>query len=266
MTGASGGDVWVVSATDTIFHAKGYLGGKVEWLRAPSPLEEFSIVPIHSAWTGPAGELRLGARTYNLFDEEGNFGPGNQFERVTADGGGIGWRGSSGTATIHAIWGATSDDVWIAGDNSETASWQLGLTMHGTRKAGSEGPLAWVEVDSQASVVLASIWGSSTADVWCVGDKGTIRHHSAGALRWDIVTSPTKNALHAIWGSAGNDVWAVGDDGTILHWDGVTWTPSVAAFPVGRRRPDLYGVWGSSADDVWIVGDGIALHHTGGGP
>ena len=60
-------------------------------------------------------------------------------------------------------------------------------------------------------------------------------------------------------------VWAVGDAGTILHYDGTRWSPSLAAFPVGKKRPDLLGVWGSSPSDVWIVGDGIALHATTAG-
>jgi len=108
------------------------------------------------------------------------------------------------------------------------------------------------------------VWGSSASDVWAVGDKGTIRHIAAGDTQWEIVTSPTKEPLHGLWGSSPNDVWAVGDSGTILHWDGATWSPSVAALPVNKKKPHLYGIWGSGPDDVWIVGDGIALHHTGG--
>jgi hypothetical protein len=121
-----------------------------------------------------------------------------------------------------------------------------------------------VEDDGCLAVDLHAIWGTGANDVWAVGDKGTIRHiANANAVRWDIVPSPTSELLRAVWGSGPNDVWAVGDNGAIIHWDGKEWKPSVAAFQVNKKKPDLHGVWGSGPNDVWIVGDGVALHHTG---
>lgn len=254
-------EVWAVSSTDAILRSGGFAGGKATWEREPSPTDEWNVAPLYAIWGDAKGHLRLGARSYNLFEPNGDFGPGNQFVREAADGGAA-WVGVKGTATIHGIWGSSADDLWIVGDNSQWVSWQLGYTAHGTR---SGGELTWTEVDSQASVMLEGVWGSGPGDVWAVGDKGTIRHITAGAAQWAIVPSPTTEALHAIWGSGPGDIWAVGDEGTILHYDGKAWRPSVVAFPVGKKKPHLYGVWGSGPDDVWIVGDGIALHHTGGG-
>lgn len=263
LVGSGPGDVWAISATNTIFHSTGWNGTSAGWTLAPSPFrDEFSIMPITAAWAHATGELRLGGPSFLIEDDEGNFSTGNQFVKRDADGG-VRWKGIEGTATLDAIWGASPDDVWVAGDNSQVASWQLGMTMHGTRPAGAASELTWVEVDSQASVRLSAIWGSSASDVWAVGDNGTIRRIRAGAERWEIVASPTSEPLHAIWGSGPNDVWAVGDNGTILHWDGQAWRPALAAFPVNRRKPHLYGVWGAGPNDVWIVGATIALHHTG---
>ncbi len=263
VVGSGPNDVWAISATNTIFHSTGWNGTTATWTVAPSPFrDEFSIMPITAAWAHATGEVRLGGPSFLIEDEDGNLSPGNQFVKRIVDGG-VRWKGIDGTATLHAIWGASPDDLWVAGDNSQYAKWQLGMTMHGTRPAGSTGEHTWVEVDSQASVILSAIWGSSAGDAWAVGDKGTIRHITAGAARWDVVPSPTTEPLHAIWGAAANDIWAVGDNGTILHWDGAAWKPAVAAFPVNKKKPDLYGVWGASTNDVWIVGATIALHHTG---
>ena len=261
--GTGPNDVWAISATDTIFRSTGWNGGAATWTRMASPFaDEYTLIPISAAWAHASGEMRLGGPSVYFDDGQGNFAPHDQLVKTNVDGG-VGWKPVTGTATIHAIWGASPDDVWIAGDNSQMEKWQLGMTLHGTRPAGGKGDLTWVEVDSQASVILTGIWGSSASDVWAIGDKGTIRRFTAGAERWEIVPSPTTEPLRAIWGAAANDVWAVGDNGTILHWDGTTWKPAVAAFPVNRKKPDLHGVWGAGPNDVWIVGATLALHFTG---
>jgi hypothetical protein len=261
-----GNEVWALSATDTMYRTSTFAGAATQWTLVSSPFEDaYSIAPITAAWASPIGELRIGMPQFYMQDSEGNFSPANQFTRTTIDGG-LGWKGWPGTATINAIWGTAADDLWIAADNSSNVSWQLGVTMHGRAAPdGGAGALEWQPVDSQASVVFFSIWGTGANDIWAVGDKGTIRHiGSANADRWDIVASPTKESLRSVYGFGANDVWAVGENGTILHFDGKEWKESVAAFQVNRKKPDLHGVWGSGPNDVWIVGDGVALHHTGG--
>ena len=261
--GSGPNDVWAASATNVIFHTDGWKNGAATWERAPNGTDnEFNNAPIYAAWGDGKGELRFGGRPYDLYDPgEDMWGPGNQIVKTEVDGG-LGWAGEYGTATIYGYWG-TAEDLWIIGDNSTYVHWQLGLTLHGTR-ANKNERFVWTEVDSQSAVVLRGIWGSSAADVWAVGDRGTIRHITPGATQWEIVASPTNETLHAVWGAAANDVWAVGESGAIVHWDGASWKTSTAAFPVNKKRPHLYGVWGSGPNDVWIVGNGIALHYTGG--
>jgi hypothetical protein len=261
-------DVWVASSTDVIFHSKGFEtaaggSGKTTWERVENPFDQFNLAPVFAVWGTSQGDLRLGGGAYLLYEPNGDFGYGNQMVKTAQADGGLGWTGVKGTATVTGFWG-TADDLWLIGDNSNQVKWQLGLTMHGTRPAGSKGELTWKEVDSQSSVVLQSMWGAGPNDLWAVGDKGTIRHISNGSsTQWEIVASGTSETLHSVWGSAANDVWAVGESGTILHFDGVSWKPSVGSFPINKKRPHLYGVWGSAANDVWIVGDGVALHHDG---
>ena len=120
-------------------------------------------------------------------------------------------------------------------------------------------------MDTQSSVTLLSVWGSSAADVWAVGKLGTIRRITPGDDRWQKIESPTVETLNSVWGSGPRDVWAVGDAGTILHYDGRRFERATAQLPLGKK-PALRGVWGSGPDDVWIVGDGVALHYTGAKP
>ncbi len=257
--GTGPNDVWAASATNVIFHTDGFKSGDAVWTRAPSATEEFSSAPIYAVWGTSPDDLRFAGRSWAVIGEEIEYF--NQIQKKVGDAGEP-WMPLRGSATIHGLWGASPNDLWIIGDNSSINSWQLGLTLHGTRTGNAD--FVWTEIDSQAAVVLRGIWGAAGNDIWAVGDKGTIRHIAAGEAQWSVIPSPTTESLHAVWGAASNDVWAVGESGTILHWDGAAWKDSVAAFPVNKKKPHLYGVWGSSANDVWVVGDGIALHHTGG--
>jgi hypothetical protein len=263
--GSGPNDVWAVSMTDVLFHSTGFTGGNAVWTKAPAAQAEQNDQLPRAAlaiWGNGAEQVRIGAHDRTVFDPDtGELPIINQYTKTIADGG-VAWARVEGIGTVHGIWGSSADDVWYVSDNSERNGWQRGVTMHGVRVPDGGKGMSWTSIDSQSSVTLQAIWGSSKDDIWAVGDTGVIRHMTAGALRWAIVPSPTTEALHSIWGTAANDIWAVGDFGTILHFDGTSWKPSAAALPLGKKQ-HLYGVWGSSTDDVWIVGDGITLHYTG---
>ncbi len=91
-----------------------------------------------------------------------------------------------------------------------------------------------------------AVWGSSTADVWVVGESGRILRSSAG--RWAAMTSGVTTDLHGVWGASASDVWIVGSGATILRWNGTALTRM--ASPVAR---DLVAVGGCSATDVWVI-------------
>jgi len=259
--GSGPNDVWAVSMTDAIFHTTGFVNGGAEWKQAPGATDAATATVAYSLWGSPAGGLRVGARARFTFDPSAGYRWVNQYVLTKDKDGAVAWRAEGGTSSVHGFWGSPAD-LWLIADNSERNGWEKGQTLHGVL---DRGDLAWTAVDSQSTLLLEGIWGSSADDVWAVGDQGTLRRMKKGAVRWEIVPSPTKQTLHAVWGSAADDVWAVGDAGTILHFDGAAWTPSSAAFALGPK-PDLYGVWGSSKDDVWIVGDGVSLHFTGPKP
>jgi hypothetical protein len=254
-------DVWIASATDSVFRSRGWKGAETTFERVQTPMPEDVNFPIFRIGGTSASDMYLAGRPFGVSIGEDYF-EGNMFKRAVDGDGGIGWEVVSGATDVFALWGASPGDLWIAADQSFDQPWKVGLTFHGTIDP-DVGGLAWANIDSRSPAPLRALWGSSPTDLWAVGDAGTIRHMSeTGAREWEIVASPTRASLHDLWGSAADDVWAVGDDGTILHFDGRVWSVTPAAFAAGAK-PNLYGVWGSARDDVWIVGDGGVLHYDG---
>jgi len=116
----------------------------------------------------------------------------------------------------------------------------------------------WTQVfETTEPMILSSIWGSSAADIFAVGDVGYL--HPALIFHYDGTTwSPmdsgttTSWALRDIWGSSETDVFTVGSSGIILHYDGSQWTPMDSG--VQTQNVDLLGIWGSSSRDIYSVG------------
>ena len=271
--GSGPSDIWAVSDTMTIMRSDGYKDGKVTWTRLP-PL---SVAPYYETATtvmfgfGP-DDFRIG--TYPK-DDSPNQTTGNMLVKklgALEEGKSPLMRVGGLKGTVTGIWGSSPDDVWILVDNRRTnnnsqgSSVEAGKTLHGRPAApGADtkgDSLAWTPVDSQATVVLRAIWGSSADDVWAVGDHGTIRHIYQNDLRWQVVDSPTTENLRGIWGTGPKDIWIVGDAGTILHWDGFELQPATTQLPKGRE-PNLYGIWGSGPNDIWVVGEHTVLHYEG---
>jgi uncharacterized membrane protein len=116
---------------------------------------------------------------------------------------------------------------------------------------------AWYAMESGTSAQLRGVWGTSSSNVFAVGNNGTILHYSGNA--WNTMPSGTTVTLREIWGSSPSDVFAVGDNGTILHYDGNAWNTMPSGTTAG-----IEGIWGSSSSDVFAVGDnGTILRYDG---
>ena len=103
------------------------------------------------------------------------------------------------------------------------------------------------------TATLTSNWGTSSRDMWAVGEQGTALHYD-GARVLPVETG-VPHALSNVWGTAPDDVWAVGTSGAVLHWDGAAWT----LLPSGTSAT-LHRVFSRARDDAWIAGDGVLLH------
>jgi uncharacterized protein YjbI with pentapeptide repeats len=151
------------------------------------------------------------------------------------------------SAPLYGVWGGKLpnglDEAWYAVGSAGTIILGDGLQGH------------WSIQTSGTTVALNAIWGTSTADLWVVGNGGTILH-SVGNQLWSKETSGTTANLVGVW-AIGSDVYAVGAGGLILHSTGNgSWTAEASG-----TSQSLRAVWGTSAHDVWVVGDAGTLLH-----
>jgi hypothetical protein len=144
------------------------------------------------------------------------------------------------------IWGLTvfSDyDVWASAASGRVFHWSTALIPR------------WTAQDPPANVhALYAVAGSSSGDLWAVGDGGVIRHWDG--KQWTDSASGTTQALRGVFVRSTKDAWAVGAGGTILRWDGTHWAPSAS----GTSRL-LYGVVGDASGNVWAVGEQSTILH-----
>jgi hypothetical protein len=114
-------------------------------------------------------------------------------------------------------------------------------------------------LDSLKPGFLHSSWGTSSSDMYSVGDGGTILHFDGNA--WTKMASGTTKDLHSIWGTSDQNIWAAGYNDTkgtvaIVHYDGSQWVVidnSVLPGQVG-------GPGGDGVGSVWTV-DSASQHH-----
>ena len=87
---------------------------------------------------------------------------------------------------------------------------------------------------------LLEIWGTSSSDVFVVGESGTMLHYDGKT--WSRMKTPAPGTISHIWGSSSSDVFAVGTKGTIVHYDGSTWSPMNSG-----TTSQLGKIWGTSS-------------------
>src|SRR6185369_11322025 len=150
---------------------------------------------------------------------------------IAGTGGTRGTGGSAGTGGAPGVGGATT----VVGDAACTGDgwcWVFPLP-HGN--------------------YLRGVWGSSSSDVWAVGDGGTLMHWDGA--RWATTLGSTQGRWYGLWGSAANDVWVVGLNGrnaAVQRFDGTAWH----AVAIATTSP-LTAVWGTGTGAVFVgVGGG----------
>jgi sugar lactone lactonase YvrE len=238
-----------------------------------------------------AGEVKAGGKKWRMSQPV----PGTALRGVWAASGGnalaVGDRGTilkydgkkwaalgSGTGSaLHSVWGSSAEDLYCVGDaglalHADGTTWEpvdsgtdetlldvWGTTGTGVLAAGFYGIILddTFTAAHASGVALRSIWGSSAADLFAVGESGAVLR-SDGAS-WKTMVSGTSRWLNAVWGSSGADVFAVGEGGTIIHYDGGGWKTMASGV-----SETLHGVYGDGPDDVYAVGDnGVVLHYDG---
>ena len=117
---------------------------------------------------------------------------------------------------------------------------------------------SWSNDKSPTSARLNAVWGSSASDVYAAGHGGAVLRLGKGG--WKSLSTGFSADVRGIWGSSASDVYFVGAGGLIQHFDGQgTWTARASGVTTA-----LEGIWGSGASDVWAVGQhGVMLHYDG---
>jgi hypothetical protein len=265
-------------ATTVTFDVSGFAAGQLVGHGVSDPI---AVTPHHLAQASIT--LAPGGGT------DGFTGPPD-----LVDGGAL-WSHQQGAlppsaGTVRGLWASSGTDVYAVGTATAGAN-----VFHSTNHGAT-----WASQLAGGSIDLNAVGGTSSSDVYLVGDNATILHgsgttwapqtspapaatrllaiwaiaagdiyiagggntvmHSSTGGSWVTQTAVGTTELRGVWGVAGH-IWAVGSAGTILKSTGnATWTPETSGTP-----NELRAIFGTSATDVWVVGDGVVLHSDGGG-
>jgi len=161
------------------------------------------------------------------------------------------------TSALLAVWGASSDEVWVVGGRTSLSGGPTILRYDGA---------TWTRVDSQqTNLDLWWVFGFADGDVFMTGSGGSIlRYRDGGFTR--LNTPSVAGTIFGLWGSSPTDLWAVGDAGTAggVVWhsvDGQNFEP--VTIP-GTAPRTVFKVHGQASNDVWMsCSAGLTLHWDG---
>lgn len=105
---------------------------------------------------------------------------------------------------------------------------------------------SWTTMNSDVSVDLYAVWGTSASNIYAVGENGTIVHYDGSG--WVQQSSGTSQTLLTIWGKNPNNIYVAGRQGTLLHYNGTAWTNITTG-----TYYDLVGISGTDGSPVYLV-------------
>jgi hypothetical protein len=121
----------------------------------------------------------------------------------------------------------------------------------------------WTPVVTGVNTIFYSIWGSSSTDVFAVGEiilgSPNIYHYDGST--WSTMqfrSCPNNNCVYppfyAVWGTSEPDVFVLWGS-SIIHYDGIDWSTLYSAniYP-WEPGVELYDIWGTSSSNVYAVG------------
>jgi hypothetical protein len=274
--GTSARDVWVVGADardgtgPVVLHFDGDA-----WQRVPTGQAQGDLWWVFGFDGGP---IYMG-------------GTGGTILRHQPDDGSFTVMPTPGLGTVFGIWGATPEDVWAVGGDSESAggfAWRLREPSSG----GVWEPEPSVPADVAANAAIWKIYGTSAGDAWAVGSNGHSLHWDGAAFAagetgvgaslftvhaydgryvavggtasgyivehdgagWQSVTpdpAPAMGLSGVTLGPRGLGV-AVGPFGGVYLRDDAGWQP--AELEDAATRQNLHGSWIDDEGGLWAAG------------
>jgi hypothetical protein len=190
------------------------------------------------------------------------------------------------TATLWGAFAFGPDDAWAVGGTPETgAAAPNDIVLHWD---GNDWKTETLPGPAR-NVSLFKVWGTSSDDLFVVGEQGTIWHRTKAGWQFEGGDPLlTQNRLFTVHGCAGDDVFAVGGQ-SVLHRDASGWSKvtveltnvvnGVACGPAGKAvivgfgglkqrlvdgawidefaiepYSDLHGSWADGTGVFWAVG------------
>lgn len=158
------------------------------------------------------------------------------------------YRGNLITAPLYGIFASSSNDIWMSS----------GIPIHGDGDNWVQYHLFDMNILAQTDGSILKIWGRSSADIFFVGNNGTIVHYLNGT--WQKIESGTEIRLTDIYGKPDGETilvcgWDYDHPGTALFeiknqkvrhiWDGLS--------NLGEYVLALNSIW-SAKSEIWTAG------------
>ena len=152
---------------------------------------------------------------------------------------------------INAVFAFDANDIWFS-DGGEMLHWIDNSFSHDC------------SIGSLINGAINKIWGTSSSNLYAVGNAGTIIHYSNGA--WTKMESGTTIDLQDVWGSSdGSVVWACGyknynvtsAQSILLKYNGTSWAT------VWTRQGNATPPYGDILTSLW-ANDSLFLVGTDG--
>jgi hypothetical protein len=155
---------------------------------------------------------------------------------------------SGTTATLWGVWAAGKADAWAVGGTPEGGVGAPNdIVLHWDGKAWSKVALPGSSAMGRS---LYKIWGTSSDNLYVVGEYGTIWHKKGAD--WQLESDPplASGTLFTVAGSGASEVYAVGGF-DVLRSDGSSWQKVDVSLGNG-----VNGVASGGAAEAAIVGFG----------
>jgi hypothetical protein len=141
---------------------------------------------------------------------------------------------------LNDVIGFGPDDVWVVGYSISGDNYYA--------LAGHWNGSSWLTWKMYEHDILRAVWGTSSTDVYAVGNNGTILHYNG--FRWNKMQSGTQHSLADIWGVNANSIYAAGGTystgaGILLRYSNWAWsTVYEKEYSPGTFSGFVSSVWG----------------------
>ncbi len=163
------------------------------------------------------------------------------------------YNGNKITPNLEGIFTFSSTDIWVSS----------GVPAHYDGNTWTQYHLFDMGILSQTDGAVNKIWGTSSTNLYIVGNAGTIVHYNGST--WSKQESGTTIDLRDVWGSAdGKTVWACGESNNgfasiLLKYENNQWKTIWE-----RNGPNSIEPYGYNVGSVWSKKQAIYITSSNG--